>query len=305
MTMMDTDVLTSFRSDVPPPDPAVLVKARNRLTARPAPRIRWRLAAVGGTVVVVVAGLLVAGYLADSVPVPTSVPDTEAAHLLEHAALAAQQLPAPAAKADRFVFVESVTAYASGMVGPGGKTTWTNPPPKLRQIWLSVDGSRDGLMRERPRDGGADWTTYHLSGASGPAALTDLPTGTDAMVRYLYRNSHGGNPPDQQAFITVGDLVRESYLPPAALSALWSAAARIPGVGTAHDAVDAAGRHGVAVFREFNGLRQELIFDPHTYAFLGEREVVTADQDGLTKGQILGSSASMRVAIVDQVGQLP
>ena len=173
----------------------------------------------------------------------------------------------------------------------------------------------DGALIERSRtepecfaeifDRYAPAVHRYLSGASGPALRTDLPTGTDAMVRYLYRNSHGQNPPDQQAFITAGDLVREAYLPPAALAALWSATARIPGVATAHDEVDAAGRHGVAVVREFNGLRQELILDPVTYAFLGEREVVTRDQDGLIRGQILGSSASMRIAIVDRPGQLP
>jgi hypothetical protein len=330
--MSDIEVLDRFRADVPAVEPAVLRRARNRLLAEtvPAGRVRvpgpgaprWRLAAVGGGVLVVAAALFAIGNPM-GVRVPTSTPDTEAAHLLQNAALAALNLPVEVPGPDRYVYVESVTAYANGEAHDG-TIVWRLGGPKVRRIWLSVDGTNDGLLRERPQSDPGGWTETPLAGcrdghlnpvprqvgAGGPcrpmpAYRGDLPTGTDAMVRYLYRNSHGENPPDQQAFVTVGDLIREAYLPPAALSALYSAAARIPGVSVQRDVVDAAGRHGIAVARAFNGIRHELIFDPATYEFLGEREVVTRDGDGLTAGQLFGSAAVLRVAIVARPGQLP
>lgn len=59
------------------------------------------------------------------------------------------------------------------------------------------------------------------------------------------------------------------------------------------------------MFRASDNAREELIFDPKTYEFLGERDVVTVDGNGFTKGQVPGSSARMRIAIVDRPGQLP
>jgi hypothetical protein len=305
--------LERFRADVPPVEPDVLAAARARLRAeatgtarsRPVPvRYRWRLVAAAAAVVTAAAGVFVVDNLM-GVRVPTTTPDTEAAKILLHAALVAQRLPDRSARSNQFVFVESVTAFTGTVVEQGKPPRIELAVPKLRQIWLSVDGSRDGLLRERPRSGTGPVQEDRLSGSGPPAYLTDLPTNTDAMVRYLYRNSHGQNPPDQQAFITVGDLIREAYVPPASLSAMFSAAARIPGVEVVRDAVDASGRHGIAVSRTFGGVRSELIFDPVSYAFLGEREVATKDQDGLTTGMVVGSTAVLRVTIVDRAGQLP
>ena len=144
------------------------------------------------------------------------------------------------------------------------------------------------------------------------------------MLTYLYGNSHGDNPRDQQAFITAADMLRGAYLPPAARSALFRAMARIPGVRAMPDVVDVAGRHGVAVTRTY-GYRQELIFDPKTYEYLGEQETVVADPGtggpGTTPGRSPGHTASqvpdlplgmvfgriaiLRVAIVDRAGQVP
>jgi hypothetical protein len=125
------------------------------------------------------------------------------------------------------------------------------------------------------------------------------------MLRYLYQHRAGQNPPDQQAFITAGDLIRESYIPPAALAAVFRATAHIPGVTVARGAVTADGKRGIAVQRIFNGISQQLIFDPASYAFIGEREEVISATGGLRPGTIMDSTAVLRVAIVDRAGQLP
>ncbi|MEV5173665.1 hypothetical protein AB0L10_21835 [Streptomyces flaveolus] len=73
------------------------------------------------------------------------------------------------------------------------------------------------------------------------------------------------------------------------------------------DAVDAAGRHGVAIARKDpdNPTRDEWIFDRRTHEFLGERSVATEDYPGVKKGQVTSDTAVLRRAVVDRAGQRP
>jgi hypothetical protein len=65
------------------------------------------------------------------------------------------------------------------------------------------------------------------------------------------------------------------------------------------------GRHGIAVQRIVHGTSQQLIFDPATFAFIGEREVAISAASALKPGTILDSAAVLRVAIVSRIGQPP
>jgi len=129
------------------------------------------------------------------------------------------------------------------------------------------------------------------------------------LLKMIYKQTEGqGTGPDQEAFTTIGDMLRETIAPPALSAALYRAAAKIPGVVQIDDSVDAAGRHGVGVAHEdpVNGVRDEWIFDRTTLGFLGERTVATRDQDGGVKaGAVIGRSAVLTRAIVDRVKQLP
>ncbi len=108
-----------------------------------------------------------------------------------------------------------------------------------------------------------------------------------------------------QAFITAGDLIRESCVRPAALAALFAAVAQIPGVSVADHAANAAGQQGVAVQQTYQGISEQLIFNPRTYAFIGERQVAVSASSGLSVGTVLDTTAILRLAVVDQAGQLP
>lgn len=291
-------------------------------------RITWtaRRVAIGGGLAAVLAAALLAGSIAGWWG-PGPGASAAAVRVLDRAARLALRGPALAVRPSRLVFIESLTASAT-ITGRSGHAPRVTIQPELREIWLSVNGTRDGLLREQPRSGTAPghptgpWQYTRLPGCHGqhpaapphalgsscdpvPGAPRGLPTTTAGMVRYLYRHLDGQNPPDQQAFITAGDLIRESYIPPAALAAVFRAAAQIPGVTVARHAVTADGRPGIAVQRIFNGISQQLIFDPASYAFIGERQVAVSAASGLRAGTILDSTAVLRVAIVDRAGQLP
>jgi hypothetical protein len=144
---------------------------------------------------------------------------------------------------------------------------------------------------------------------SSGAYRADLPTDADAMLAYLNQQTPArpasDGPREAWLFGTAADLIRERYVPPAALAALFGAMARIHGITVTHDVVDAAGRSGVSVGYEHRGYRNELLFDPRTYAYLANRSVAVRDVDGVPKGTVSYQEAQLRIAIVDKPGQSP
>ncbi|MBT2419116.1 CU044_5270 family protein [Streptomyces sp. ISL-22] len=230
----------------------------------------------------------------------------EAARLLEGIALAAEHAEVPAGiRDDQFVYIRSKVAWTSQSNDEPAKLD----PVHEREVWLSVDGSRKGLLDEPYRD--LDDVPLDREVAGNPSNtnyrhLQTLPTDPGKMYAWLNSVSQGSNSKDEANFVLVGDLARESLMPPAQAAALYRAAARISGVFVIDDAVDAAGRHGVAVARVDRGQRFELIFDKKTKEFLGERAVAVEDLPwGFKKGDVTARTAILERAVVDKAGQRP
>ena len=296
---------------------------------------------IGGAAAAVTAGLAAAAVAVlapssspprtgGSVPLPRAENAAQVFHLASRAAAAAPDLhPSPG----QFLYFRS-TSRQSG-----------RPGVIHRQAWLSVDGRRAGLRINSGEPAGNAWIcdgdetppsdVRALKGVApidlnhpptgchnSPAYRTGLPTDATAMRRWLYRNSRGGNPPDVQAFRTIGDTLRESYVPPKALSAMFAAAATMPGTNLVRNTHDPAGRPGIAVGQTWHGVRSELIFDPRTYRLIGEREVVDNDSTfapaggkpdlaswkpdpKLKEGRVLYATATLRTAVTSQAGRPP
>ncbi|MEU9848206.1 CU044_5270 family protein [Streptomyces sp. NPDC047985] len=248
----------------------------------------------------------------------------EAARLLDRVALAAARTQRPAVRADQFVYVESRVAYAAQSAG-GGPVSM--PPAHRRQVWSSADGRRAGLLREEggpdtrlgtdaPRrglDGRGATPGPGASRTAGPSVtepthrfVASLPVDPDALLELIRDETRGqGRDPDQRAFTAIGELLAETWAPPAVEAALYRAAARIPGVTVVRTVADAAGREGVAVARTAYGRQTQWIFDRTTYAFLGERTVLAEAGDAGPAGTVVGTSAVLVRAAVDRAGELP
>ncbi|MGW2541155.1 CU044_5270 family protein [Kitasatospora sp. NPDC001574] len=225
---------------------------------------------------------------------------------------------------NQFVYVDSLVSFATVNLATGESTI---DEPHRRQIWLSADGSQWGVLKEEgrshetgerkpgdtrpaPRTDGGEWvdpTTKPSLNAPTYAYLAGLPTDPDALLKKIYTETKGqGRTPDQEAFTTIGDLLREQLAPPAVSAALYRAAAKIPGVTVVDDSVDASGRHGVAVAHVDGGVRSEWIFDPKTHEFLGERLVVVGEGSDLGKpGTVSGHSAVLGRTVTAQAGEEP
>ncbi|MET9933628.1 CU044_5270 family protein [Streptomyces sp. NPDC006324] len=286
---------------------------------RPRRKVPLRPFAVPVAACAVVAGLVVLapgeaptgspGRATAGQPVPS-----EAVRLLSHAALAVAAAPAPRVRPGEYVYVKSLVAHA-GRDAAGGPAVL--PPARAREVWLSADGSRPGLLREAGSADtplGSPGPVYELDrpgaeprksalGAEPPsvtrpahAYVATLPTDPEALLRLVReqtRDSGGsGNDADQRAFSAIGTLLAETWAPPGVTAALYRAAALIPGVTVLPSATDAAGREGVAVARTSHGEQTQWIFDRTTSAFLGERTVLTGTAPAGRAGAVLGVSWS-------------
>lgn len=305
--MDDLRLLQEVGQEIPPATSAQLASARSQLLAvataeSPAPRAvgrshhwNWRfllsgLAAAG--VAAAVAGVVV---LAPGTPDGGSAPDSQAAQadpawVLMSAATAARQLPDITPQPGQFVYRRS----------QNGSVTY--------ESWLSVDGTRDGLVKTTSGSGSEqsvvpgcqDGQAAVVKGSqvvSGktkpctpdPAYHPDLPTDPAAMKAYLLKNASGEGKPNSIAKDVAG--LAADYLRPQSRGALYEAAITVPGLRVIKEAADGMGRRGIGIAWPTTGAdgpkEMIMVFDAKTHAFLGFAK----------------SSAELALTIVDKVGQ--
>ncbi|MBV2154210.1 CU044_5270 family protein [Kitasatospora sp. SUK 42] len=229
-----------------------------------------------------------------------------AAVVLDRAARAVEQQPVPAARGDQFVYVKSLDDWAKSEGGA----------PREREVWRSVDGGKRDLLLlngQLPNPGGGDdheppGEPAPFAGIGSYAYAAALPTDPEALLAKIHADTAGQGPgPDEEAFRTIGDILREQIAPSAVSAALYRAAAKIPGVTVIDSVTDAAGRPGVAVARVDGGgkVESQWIFDQADYTFRGERTVVATDNGTFKKGDVTGQMAVLVRAVVDEPGVRP
>ncbi|MFD0310082.1 CU044_5270 family protein [Streptomyces sp. NPDC127119] len=241
--------------------------------------------------------------------------------LLDQISLAAAEGDHPTVKAGQYIYIESVLADTH-VKTVDDKSSLVSEELHKRQMWESADGVEGWLIDPAVNDS-SEGETLTLPDEQGntPKAhmgspsydyLARLTTDPDALLAKIYQETEGqGNTPDQQAFSTIGDLLSESYPPPELYAALFETAAKIPGVVVVDDAVDAAGRHGVAVARldETSGQREEWIFDKKSHVYLGARnvQVKPVKEEGILikSGTVNFTMAIKNRAVVDGMKQTP
>jgi hypothetical protein len=270
-----------------------LTPARERLLAaarggRPHRSRRWFWAA-GATIGLAAAiTAVVALAPADRVGIGAGVAHADPVKVLTEAASAALREPATPPRPDQFLYVKTEDFDHS-----------------TREIWLSVDGTRDGLLgkdTELPgcHDGKAPYSGPYDPKKKGtledcrptPAYRADLPTTADAMLAYL-RTLPGGKDSINSMGKNVLGLADERALTPASYAALYQAAAKAPGLRALDHVTDGVGRPGVGITwgnpadpPDFQGI--VMVFDAKTYQFLGTED-----------------SAVIVKTFVDEAGQRP
>ncbi|WP_026402327.1 CU044_5270 family protein [Actinomadura rifamycini] len=282
--------------------------ARARRSARRFPRLAVRLAAAGALAAAATAGVVVVSTDdgRPPAPVPAVGSVAHASEILDGAVAAAAARPYTAPGPEQWLYTKvrmKGAAEASGAVtgGPYETKSW--------ELWRRVDGKhqyaayRDGKLTEPPAS----------EGKPRASRFDPLPTDPDALLRKI-----GAMPgqPDELAFGTLITILAENLHPPQVEAAIFGAMRRIPGVTATEGTVDAAGRPAVTLgltARE-GWVRQEVLLDPETYRYLGERSVTVGDRtlEGDDGGDLVVKSGTLQyeqvrtaAAIVDEPGERP
>ncbi|MFF0155071.1 CU044_5270 family protein [Micromonospora sp. NPDC005203] len=272
-------------------------------------RVRVLVPVAAALAVVVAVGVVAQPWAPRSAPLVVPVVQGErvgATLLLNRMAVAAADKPMPPPGEGGYVYIKSRGAFAELGDGPARLR-----PVHEREIWIPRDERGDGLLRQPFFDApivGVIPENETLTDVTPNAALVDLPDDPDALLAKLYgeREDRGrGTSRDGAAFTAIGDILRESLVPPRTSAALYRAAAKIPGVEVVRGVTDAAGRRGIAVAHTERSRRDEWIFDERTFDYLGERSYLVADTADGPPGTVLGTTAVLQRAVVAQLGQRP
>ncbi|MEH0416214.1 CU044_5270 family protein [Streptomyces sp. B21-083] len=306
----------------------------DRTTARSRPRL------LRPAVLLPAAGLALGGVLLttlavtgkDNAPAPSAAGAGSGATVPRGAAVLLDRIASVASKSDeqtvigdQFVYVRTLQTENEGKFDGPVKLT----EPREREVWMTQKSGPvidEGLIHQ---DGSyfpitvgvpdGETAVGYPAGLNRPTYtwLASLPTDPDALLQRLAteittdqdaRDTPAGDRnPDQDAFDAIGELLRETVMPPKTAAALYKAAAKIPGVTEDSDAVDAAGRHGIGVARDNTrtGWRTAWIFDPTTLEYLGERSYLIRDTSMGKKGTLINRSAVLERAVVNALRERP
>ncbi|WP_410612455.1 CU044_5270 family protein [Amycolatopsis sp. lyj-109] len=164
-------------------------------------------------------------------------------------------------------------------------------PKPHTQVYPNPNGNpKEQLPVDQPREPGVDHPTLSW--------VASLPTDPEQLLA-VFRAAAGPSTKHDSDYLTfktaAGFAARaDALLTPAARAALYQAIALLPGIERVPGQVDLSGRAGVAIGRNAEGFRYEIILDPVTSRVIGTRMVATA-------GTVIAWSSTDQV-VVDSVG---
>ena len=252
--------------------------------------------------------------------------DPAAAGVLESAAEATLQLSDPVVGPGQYLLVETDAVYSSSTSdGNGGFTSY-------------LDGSREELYVPQDRDDDWVWMRHAREPVQtfGPAseafaarmqsyeqdellrapggrfyggspteisgAYDSLPRDPQQLLNAIYvKTLMQGQSRDGAALEWIADVLRSGTVPADLRAALYKAAAQIPGVTITDKQATLDGTTGTAIGRveTTTNIRHDIIIDPATGQFIGEREISLIATNGLPAGTA-SESTTVKTSIVDK-----
>lgn len=136
----------------------------------------------------------------------------------------------------------------------------------------------------------------------GYGDLEGLPRDPLQLLNHIHLVTVGqGQSADDAALGFIADRLRTGVVPADLRAAFYNAAALIPGVSITENQATLDGRTGIAIGRN-EGDRQEIIIDPETGMFIGERRLTLTGFDDIPAGTVVGWSA-VTTAVVNAAPQ--
>ncbi|MFC4013856.1 CU044_5270 family protein [Nonomuraea purpurea] len=301
-----------------------------------APRGRF---ALRGAVVVGLAAAMTAGVIT-LWGGAGGVPPASAAELLRNAAAASAATSAPGP--GQFTYVDRLDRDWALGIKPGG-VYQEHSQEVRREVWIPADDPGRALARstfgasvpdvDDPSSAREEGTVEyqragqcHMDVLRLPARdVASLPTDPDQLLAQVRREADvliRSDKSDQSTEdmtvrmverTTITKLFQLAETPLAGArtrATVFEALSRLPRTTVVSDRTDLAGRPGVGVSIPYQGPdgweRQELIFDPKTYAFLGWNMWVPFKQPGgQAKETMIGGTAVLDIKVVDTMPEVP
>ncbi|MFK0003401.1 CU044_5270 family protein [Paenarthrobacter sp. NPDC090522] len=280
-------------------------------STRPKPIVRRTVLITA--VAAVLAGALVA---TDAINFLWSPPATaEASEALNAAALRTFTISDPKPLPRQYLQVDTKAVYLDQGDGGSGRLYWLET--QNRQLYVPEDRNDQWIMSSEPT------RLLTFFGNDTEAAIRELEAGTpksrtehglvqrvgatwfDDELAALPRDpgelldvirsksEERADSSDNQAFIWISDHLRSGTMPADLRAALYRAAALIPGVTLVDNQTNLNGRTGTAIGRidERTNSRHEIIIDPVTGQFIGERVVTLNGFGDVPPGTAIAWSA--------------
>ncbi|RJQ78454.1 hypothetical protein D5S17_12945 [Pseudonocardiaceae bacterium YIM PH 21723] len=137
-----------------------------------------------------------------------------------------------------------------------------------------------------------------------PAFQDSLPKDPQAMFDRLRKDTAGkGRTPDAEMLVYAKDALITGLVRADVRATLYRALAMVPGLTVTEGVVTLDGRSGTALGISDGDQRQEIVIDPKTGAFIGDRSVAESGTY-VPKGTVT-TTTSVESAVVDKLGQVP
>ncbi|AGZ45124.1 CU044_5270 family protein [Actinoplanes friuliensis] len=194
----------------------------------------------------------------------------------------------PADHHDEWAMRESDTGERTWLVGTEaqarkiGAGSPQRPPTDLRGkcgIWYPQQG-------KNPCTQSGNWQE------PTDTFIEKLPRDPGKLLDRLRRDTQGkGNDPDQEVLVYVADALRSARLPADVRAALYRSLALLPDLVITERTATLDGRKGTAFGITAAGQTREIIIDPRTGDFVGERTRLAQKMDRIAAGTVIESSS--------------
>lgn len=137
-----------------------------------------------------------------------------------------------------------------------------------------------------------------------PEFLAGLPRDPAQLYSRLRTDAPMNDRGSAELFVYAADALRTGLVPADLRAALYQTMTRIDGIELSDHTANLDGRVGTAIGIDDGQSRHDIIIDPDTGTFIGEREILTDDLDGAPEGTTMSYSA-VRTTVVSAIGTLP
>lgn len=308
--------------------PAAAESPQLAATSEPRKGKRWGIAMVAAAVVLLLAGAFLL--------IPSSVPgvaEASAATVLRQAAAASRS--DPVIPPGQFLLIET-RAWFTGISQGSEEIAGIEMTETLTQVWRPASWSDTWTMREQ-QTGNRRWfvtpavqlpidTTPHtFTGPCGsygdyatgcervgtwefptPDFMAGLPRDPQGLLDRLEKDLRDSGYNNDDRFDQVIRMLRTGLAPSDLRSALYRMLALIDGVEITESLANLDGREGTAIglVDPSGGFRRDIIIDPSSGEFIGERVVQLRALAGIPANAVLGST-SVTMVVVPEAGVVP